>query len=322
MTTRYDQLLEHTIVVCDTGDVDAIAKIKPQDATTNPSLITKAAQQPQYAKLIESAVESSGGDLTLAMDQVSVNFGAEIIKYIPGYVSTEVDARLSFDTAATLEKARKLIGMYKDKGIDKSRILIKIAATWEGIQAAKVLELEGITCNLTLIFSLAQAIACAEAGATLISPFVGRIMDFYKAEEIKNDPNFKGYEPSSDPGVISVTEIYHYYKKHGYNTIVMGASFRNVDEIIELVGCDRLTIAPGLIEELKKPSKQVIGKKLDANKSIDMNIDKIDVDEKSFRMMNCMNAMATQKLAEGIRGFSAAIVELETIIKAKIAAKA
>ena len=255
-------------------------------------------------------------------DQVSVNFGAEIIKYIPGYVSTEVDARLSFDTAATLEKARKLIGMYKDKGIDKSRILIKIAATWEGIQAAKVLELEGITCNLTLIFSLAQAIACAEAGATLISPFVGRIMDFYKAEEIKNDPNFKGYEPSSDPGVISVTEIYHYYKKHGYNTIVMGASFRNVDEIIELVGCDRLTIAPGLIEELKKPSKQVIGKKLDANKSIDMNIDKIDVDEKSFRMMNCMNAMATQKLAEGIRGFSAAIVELETIIKAKIAAKA
>lgn len=321
MPSRYDQLLEHTIVVADTGDVDAIEKIKPQDATTNPSLITKAAVMPEYAKLIDDAVEGGKGDLSLAMDKVSVNFGIEITKIVPGYVSTEVDARLSFDTKATIEKARKLIELYKEKGIDKSRILIKIAATWEGIQAAKVLEAEGITCNLTLIFSKAQAIACAEAGVTLISPFVGRIMDFYKKEELAKDKDFKGFEPSKDPGVVSVTEIYNYYKKHGYNTIVMGASFRNVEEIIQLTGCDRLTISPKLIEELKDESKEgTVTKLLDATESISMDIPKIDVDEKAFRMMLCMNPMATEKLAAGIRGFAADIEKLEKIISEKMAA--
>lgn len=327
MPSRYDQLLEHTIVVADTGDVDAIEKIKPQDATTNPSLITKAAVMPKYSKLIDDAVEGGKGDLSLAMDKVSVNFGIEITKIVPGYVSTEVDARLSFDTQATIEKARKLIELYKEKGIDKSRILIKIAATWEGIQAAKVLEAEGITCNLTLIFSLAQAIACAEAGVTLISPFVGRIMDYYKKEELAKDPNFKGFEPSEDPGVVSVTEIYNYYKKHGYNTIVMGASFRNVQEILQLTGCDRLTISPKLIEELKDETTTttttpapVVTKLLDATEAVAMDIPKIDVDEAKFRMMMCMNPMATEKLAAGIRGFAADIGKLEKIISEKIAA--
>ena len=254
-------------------------------------------------------------------DKVSVNFGIEIIKIVPGYVSTEVDARLSFDTDATVKKARKLIELYKEEGIDKSRILIKIAATWEGIKAAKILETEGITCNLTLIFSMAQAIACAEAGVTLISPFVGRIMDFYKAQELHKDPNFKGFAPEADPGVVSVGEIYNYYKKHGYNTIVMGASFRNVDEILQLVGCDRLTISPGLIKQLKEGTTAV-EQKLDATKAIDMDIPKIEVDEKTFRMMNCMDAMATEKLCHGIRGFAADIVKLEKIIEEKMTAAA
>lgn len=318
MPTQYEQLLEHTIVVADTGDVDAIAKIKPQDATTNPSLITKAAVMPEYQRLIDEAVEYANGDLSLAMDKVSVNFGIEITKIVPGYVSTEVDARLSFDTDATIKKARQLIELYKEQGIDKSRILIKIAATWEGIQAAKVLEEEGITCNLTLIFSKAQAIACAEAGVTLISPFVGRIMDYYKAEELKKDASFSGFAPAEDPGVMSVTEIYNYYKKHGYNTIVMGASFRNTDEILELTGCDRLTISPGLIAQLTAENGKTVEKKLDASKSLDMDIPKISVDEKTFRMMNCMNPMATEKLAAGIRGFAADIEKLEKIISDKI----
>jgi len=211
--------------------------------------------------------------------------------------------------------------LYKASGVDKSRILIKIAATWEGIKAAEILEKEGITCNLTLLFSMAQAIACAEAGCTLISPFVGRIMDFYKAEEKLKDANFTGFSPpSTDPGVVSVTEIYNYYKKHGYNTIVMGASFRNVDEILELTGCDRLTISPGLIAELQA-SNEPITKKLCATAAVDMDIPKIDVDEKSFRWLNAQDAMATQKLAEGIRGFTGAIIELETIIQAKMDAE-
>jgi len=249
-----------------------------------------------------------------------VNFGIEITKIVPGYVSTEVDARLSFDTEATIEKARKLIEHYKEKGIDRSRILIKIAATWEGIQAAKVLEAEGITCNLTLIFSLAQAIACAEVGVTLISPFVGRIMDYYKKEELAKDKDFKGFKPEEDPGVVSVKEIYNYYKKHGYNTIVMGASFRNIDEILQLSGCDRLTISPSLIEKLKEDG--TVEKHLDATKSIEADIPKIDVDEKKFRMMLCMNPMATEKLAAGIRGFTKDIEKLEAIISDKIKAAA
>mmetsp|Transcript_9248 Transcript_9248/g.22045 ORF Transcript_9248/g.22045 Transcript_9248/m.22045 type:complete len:315 (-) Transcript_9248:223-1167(-) len=314
MATQLDQLKEHTIVVADTGDVDAIDRLKPQDATTNPSLIYKAASMEKYSKMIDDAVASSNGDLSLAMDKVAVNFGIEITKIVPGYVSTEVDARLSFDTDATVAKARKIIELYKEAGIDKSRILIKIAATWEGIKAAEVLEKEGITCNLTLIFSIAQAIACAEAGVTLISPFVGRIMDWYKKEE-----GVDGYAGAEDPGVLSVTKIYNYYKKYGHDTIVMGASFRNADEIVELTGCDRLTISPALLDKLAE-STDPINVKLDASKAADMDIAKIDIDEKSFRWMLNQDAMATEKLAQGIRGFTADIIKLENIIKAKIEA--
>ena len=250
--------------------------------------------------------------VNIIQDKLAVNFGIEITKIVPGYVSTEVDARLSFDTEATIAKARSIIELYKEAGVDKKRILIKIAATWEGIKAAEVLEKEGITCNLTLIFSKAQAIACAEAGCTLISPFVGRIMDWHKKHE-----GVDGYEPSADPGVKSVTGIYNYYKKYGYKTIVMGASFRNVGEILELAGCDRLTISPGLLEELVSSSDEVV-QKLDGSKSGDMDIEKIDMDEKTFRWMLGEDAMATEKLAEGIRNFGKDIVKLEDIVKSKI----
>jgi transaldolase len=236
----------------------------------------------------------------------------EITKIVPGYVSTEVDARLSFDTEATLAKARKIIELYKEVGVDKSRILVKIAATWEGIKAAEVLEKEGITCNLTLIFSMAQAIACAEAGCTLISPFVGRIMDWHK-----KDQGVAGFSGPEDPGVISVTSIFNYYKKHGHNTIVMGASFRNTGEIIELTGCDRLTIAPDLLDKLGATT-EVVTLKLDAAKAVAMDIPKIDVDEKNFRWMLNEDPMATEKLAEGIRNFAKDIVKLEDILKAKM----
>ena len=245
-------------------------------------------------------------------DKLAVNFGAEITKIVPGYVSTEVDARLSFDTDATVAKARKIIAMYQEMGIDKSRILIKIASTWEGIQACKILEAEGITCNCTLIFSKVQAVACAEAGATLISPFVGRIMDWYK-----KSTGVDGYAPAEDPGVQSVTTIYNYYKKHGHKTIVMGASFRNTEEIIELAGCDRLTIAPALLEKLQSSDGAVV-KKLDASAADAMDIEKIDATESNFRWLMNEDAMATEKLAEGIRNFSADIVKLENIIKSKI----
>lgn len=241
-----------------------------------------------------------------------MNFGQEITKIVPGYVSTEVDARLSFDTQGTIEKARHLIELYKEVGVDKSRILIKIAATWEGIQAAKVLEKEGITCNCTLIFSLAQAIACAEAGATLISPFVGRIMDWYKA-----DQGVDGFKPEDDPGVKSVTEIYNYFKKFGHNTIVMGASFRNIGEIQMLTGCDRLTISPALTDELSKNTEK-LEKQLDAADAATMDIKKIDMDEKTFRWMINEDPMATEKLAQGIRSFAADIVKLEEIVKKRM----
>jgi len=312
MTSQLDQLKEYTIVVADTGDVDAIDRLKPQDATTNPSLIYKAASMEKYSKMIDDAVTYGKGDLGLTMDKVAVNFGIEITKIVPGYVSTEVDARLSFDTDATVAKARKIIELYKEAGVDKSRILIKIAATWEGVKAAEILEKEGITCNLTLIFSIAQAIACAEAGATLISPFVGRIMDWYK-----KDQGVDGFSGPEDPGVQSVTKIYNYYKKHGYNTIVMGASFRNTDEIVELTGCDRLTISPGLLDKLAE-SKDKIELKLDAAKSAELDIAKIDMDEKTFRWMLNEDPMATEKLAQGIRGFTADIIKLEDIIKSKM----
>lgn len=248
----------------------------------------------------------------MPQDKLAVNFGTEITKIVPGYVSTEVDARLSFDTEATIDKARKIIDLYKEVGVDKSRILIKVAATWEGIQAAKVLEKEGITCNLTLVFCLAQAIACADANATLISPFVGRIFDYYKKAK-----GVDSFEPQEDPGVISVQQIYNYYKKHGYTTIVMGASFRNVGQILELAGCDRLTMSPDLLDKMIA-SEEKIEKKLDASQAALMDIPKINMDEKTFRWMLNEDPMATEKLADGIRNFAADIVKLEAIVKQKM----
>ncbi|EED94897.1 transaldolase [Thalassiosira pseudonana CCMP1335] len=315
MASQVEQLKKLTTVVADTGDFNAIKKYEPQDATTNPSLIYKAAVMPEYASIVDDAVAYGKGDLALTMDKLAVAFGTEITKIVPGYVSTEVDARLSFDTEATIQKARDLIKLYEEVGIKKERILIKIAATYEGIQAAKVLEKEGITCNLTLIFSIAQAIACADAGCTLISPFVGRIMDWYKRSK-----GVDKFEPSEDPGVMSVTAIYNYYKKFGYETIVMGASFRNSGEILELAGCDRLTISPQLLEELTNSTDDV-PQKLDASKAAEMDIPKVEMTESTFRWMMNEDAMATEKLAEGIRGFAADIVKLEEIVQAKINAK-
>mmetsp|Transcript_41386 Transcript_41386/g.60725 ORF Transcript_41386/g.60725 Transcript_41386/m.60725 type:complete len:331 (+) Transcript_41386:102-1094(+) len=313
--TRLDQLKTLTTVVADTGDIDSIAKFKPSDATTNPSLIYKAATMPEYSKLVDDAVAYGKGDVATIMDKLAVNFGTEITKIVPGYVSTEVDARLSFDKDATITKARRLIELYKEAGVDKSRILIKIAATWEGIEAAKVLEAEdGITCNLTLIFSIAQAIACAEGKITLISPFVGRIMDWYKKKD-----GVDGYDPEKDPGVMSVSSIYNYFKKYDYKTIVMGASFRNTDEILELAGCDKLTIAPALLDKLDDSSNVAeVVKKLDEEAAKKMDIDKIEMNEVAFRWMMNQDAMATEKLAEGMRGFAADIEKLEDIVKEKI----
>lgn len=314
MKNQYEQLKDYTIVVADTGDIDAIQRLKPQDATTNPSLIYKAAQMKQYQHLVDDAIKYSKGDLSIAMDKLAVNFGTEITKIVPGYVSTEVDARLSFDQQKTIDKALSLIKMYEEVNIDKSRILIKIAATWEGIKAAEILERDhGITCNLTLVFSLYQAVACAEAGVTLISPFVGRIMDWYK-----NKNKVDKFIPTEDPGVISVTQIYNYYKKYGYNTIVMGASFRNVEEIQQLVGCDRLTIAPPLLDELIGKT-DVLELKLDAaNAAMMKDITKIDTSEPSFRYAMNDDAMATEKLAEGIRNFAADLIQLEKIVEQKM----
>jgi len=275
-------------------------------------LIFKAATMPEYQHLVKDAIEFGNGDLSAVMDKLAVNFGIEITKIVPGYVSTEVDARLSYEKDLTIAKGRQLIELYKQAGVDKSRILIKVAATWEGIQAAEVLEKEGITCNLTLVFCKAQAIACAEAGCTLISPFVGRIMDWHK-----NNDGVSGYKAPEDPGVISVTAIYNYYKKYGHKTIVMGASFRNKEEILELAGCDRLTMAPNLIEELSN-SKYPVTQKLDATKSRFMEIEKVDMNEKAFRWMLNEDSMATSKLAEGIRNFSADIEKLEAIIEPKL----
>jgi len=309
---KYNQLNKLTTLVADTGDIAAIRKFKPTDATTNPSLIYKAAQMPAYAHLVKDAIAYGKCDLSLIMDKLAVNFGAEITKIVPGYVSTEVDARLSFDKEATIAKGRKIIELYKEMGIDKSRILVKVASTWEGIEAAKVLEKEGITCNLTLLFNIAQAIACAEGDITLISPFVGRIMDWYK----KND-GVEGYAPKDDPGVISVTQIYNYYKRFGYKTIVMGASFRNTGEILELAGCDRLTISPNLLDDLASATGDV-PKCLDASVSKTMDIQKIHMNEKTFRWMMNEDPMATEKLAEGIRNFAADIVKLEDIVRSKM----
>jgi transaldolase len=315
---QLDQLKQHTIVVADTGDFEAMKAYKPQDATTNPSLILQASQKAEYKSLVDQAIaEHKGGSLTgpakveAIMDRILILFGLEILKIVPGRVSSEVDARLSFDTAGTLAKAREIIALYEKAGITKDRVLIKIASTWEGIKAAEILEREGIHCNLTLLFSFAQAVACAEAKITLISPFVGRILDWHKA---KNPAaNFSG---AADPGVISVTQIYTYYKKFGYATEVMGASFRNKGEVLELAGCDLLTIAPPLLAELASSNDPVV-RQLDPVCAADATLTKVSFDEKSFRFAMNDDALATEKTAEGIRLFSADIVKLETLIAAK-----
>lgn len=317
MSNQLESLRAITTVVADTGDIEAIKKYTPVDATTNPSLLLKAASLTQYAHLIDeciafaklqSKVESE--QLAAAGDKLSVLIGKEILSVIPGRISTEVDARLSFNTPATVNKARQLIGMYQDAGIDKSRILIKMASTWEGIKAAEILEKEGINCNLTLLFSFAQARACAEAGAFLISPFVGRILDWYKANTSEQD-----YSGAKDPGVISVTSIYNYYKEHGYKTVVMGASFRNTSEIIELAGCDRLTISPGLLDELANTQGTLETKLVDNGASA---TPPSPLDENSFRWEMNEDAMATHKLSEGIRNFAADQVKLEALLAVKL----
>ncbi len=310
-----EQLKKFTKVVADTGDFESMIQYKPIDATTNPSLINSAARDERYRKLASDAAmvaKSLTSDpdkqLEICLDRVAVNFGLEILKIVPGRVSTEVDARLSFDTLATVEKARELIRLYEAAGVSKERILIKIASTWEGIKAAEILEKEGIHCNLTLLFSKVQAIACAEAGVKLISPFVGRILDYYKKER-----NVQEIDPAEDPGVLSVTEIFHYYKKFGYTTEVMGASFRNKGEIVELAGCDLLTIAPLLLKELEN-SNETIALKLNADVSSSLEIKQIHVDEKLFRWMMNEDAMATEKLADGIRRFAADLIKLEQFL--------
>jgi transaldolase len=317
-----NQLKLLTKVVADTGDFELIREFSPLDSTTNPTLIYKAVQQEKYEHLLEQAIaenEKSGlhvgqGLVDNVIDSLLVLFGCEILKIIPGRVSTEVAASLSFDTEATIAKARKIISMYEKKGIPRERILIKIATTWEGIQAAKVLEKEAIHVNMTLLFSMAQAVAAADAGATLISPFVGRILDWYKA---KTGRDYKGAE---DPGVQSVTMIYNYYKKFGYKTEVMGASFRNTSEIIELAGCDLLTISPNLLAELAKSSAPVI-KKLSAESAIHESIGRLELDEKSFRWHLNEDAMATEKLADGIRMFNADTTKLAKMIESELIEK-
>ncbi|KAG0741827.1 hypothetical protein G6F57_002355 [Rhizopus arrhizus] len=316
-----EQLKQYTTIVADTGDFESIDQYKPQDATTNPSLILAASQKEQYARLIDQAIEyanSKGvsGDekVGLAMDKLLVNFGAEILKIVPGRVSTEVDARLSFDVDGTVNKALSLIKLYEEIGVNKDRVLIKIASTWEGIQAAHILETKhNIHCNLTLLFGFAQAVACAEAGITLISPFVGRILDWFKKSTGEN------YTGAEDPGVKSVSKIYEYYKKFGYKTIVMGASFRNTGEIEELAGCDFLTISPALLSELQKTEKP-LERKLSPEKANASSLEKVTffTDEKAFRWEMNQDAMATEKLSEGIRNFAKDGAKLESMLREKL----
>lgn len=311
---KLEQLSKLTTVVADTGDIQSIEQYTPTDATTNPSLLYKAAQQPQYKDLVESAIHSGKKAASpeqqreLTLDTLGVNFGVEILKIIPGRISTEVDARLSFDSEGTVARAEKIIGLYQQAGIAKERVLIKIASTWEGIQAAHKLEKKGIHCNLTLLFSFYQAVACAEAGVTLISPFVGRILDWYKKAE-----GVAGYPAPEDPGVKSVSAIYNYFKRHGYPTEIMGASFRNSDEILELAGCDLLTISPGLMQELQDAEGEV-PRKLDPANLPPGVPEKIELPEKAFRWQMNSDAMATEKLAEGIRSFTADTLKLEKLV--------
>ncbi len=322
MPSLLEQLSSMTVVVADTGDLEAIRRFTPRDATTNPSLILAAAQIPAYQNIIDEALKSSrrevGEDAPVeevvdeALDEICVLFGKEILKIVPGRVSTEVDARLSFDTQATIDKARKLIGLYRSLGIDSDRVLIKIASTWEGIKAAEELEKEGIHCNLTLLFGFGQAVACAEAGVTLISPFVGRILDWYKASTGRDS-----YLGPEDPGVISVTRIFNYFKAYNYKTEVMGASFRNVDEIVELAGCDLLTISPKLLDQLRDVDVKLI-RKLDPEEPQNKE-PKLNIDLELFREMMSKDRMASEKLEEGIRGFSKAIQTLEAQLAHRMA---
>jgi len=318
-----EQLREMTVVVADTGDIQAIETFKPRDATTNPSLITAAAQMPQYQGIVDDTLKGARETLgssasaaevaNLAFERLAVAFGIKILEVIPGRVSTEVDARLSYDTETTIAVGRQLIKMYEEQGISRERVLIKVASTWEGIQAAAVLEKEGIHCNLTLLFGMHQAIACAENGITLISPFVGRILDWYK-----KDTGRDSYAPAEDPGVISVTDVYNYYKKFGYKTEVMGASFRNIGEITELAGCDLLTIAPSLLGELQATEGELV-RKLDPQKAASASIEKITMDKATFDRMHAENRMATEKLSEGIEGFKKALETLEKLLADRLA---
>jgi transaldolase len=321
--TLLEQLREMTVVVADTGDINAIKAFTPRDATTNPSLITTAAQMPEYQEIVDETLKKAKQDaganannqsvLTLAFERLAVAFGLRILQIIPGRVSTEVDARLSYDTEATVAKAHDLIAQYEAAGISRDRILIKIASTWEGIKAAEILEKEGIHCNLTLLFGLHQAIACAEAGVTLISPFVGRILDWYKQETGR-----ESYPPDEDPGVVSVTSIYNYYKKFGYKTEVMGASFRNIGEITELAGCDLLTISPALLSELNSTTAE-LPRKLDPAQAAATDIEKISMDKATFDQMHADDRMASQKLEEGIQGFTKALIALEKLLEKRLA---
>lgn len=321
MSDLLSQLKQHSIVVADTGDFAAMRKYQPRDATTNPSLLLKAATMPEYADLVARAARDARAEapnpaaaLALTLDKLSVAFGLEILKIVPNRVSTEVDARLSFDTAASVAKARQLIALYEAAGVPRERILIKLASTWEGIQAAAQLKRDGIRCNLTLLFSFAQAVACAEAGVQLISPFVGRILDWHK-----KSTGVAAYAPSEDPGVLSVTRIYSYYKKYGYTTEVMGASFRNKEEILELAGCDLLTIAPSLLEELQSGAGTVVPK-LTPALAAESKLEKIALNESAFRWQHNEDAMATEKLSEGIRLFTVDTLKLEKFLAAQLAA--
>ena len=319
MVSQLDSLKKFSSVVADTGDIDSIQKFNPDDCTTNPSLIFKAVQSNKYKKLVDEVISNSKSrkfsqtedQVNYIADQLTIAFGIELTKIVPGYVSTEVDSDLSFNTEATVEKAKQIINSYEQSGVPKNRILIKIAGTWEGIQAVKKLEAEGISCNCTLIFSLTQAIACAEAGAFLISPFVGRILDWFKSNTQKD------YDSSNDPGVESVEKIFNYFKKFNYNTIVMAASFRNKDEIINLAGCDKLTISPTLLEELSQNDDE-IKLKLSKENSSSLDIERINVNESSFRWHLNENQMASFKLAEGIRLFNKDLLKLKELIRVQL----